>query len=519
MHVFWGFKSFFKRLNRIKFFLILSGFVTIIGFQNCAPAKKKDKSSETPPPAADTTTPTTVDCMANPSAPECAPKTCQFDGKTLNPGDTVVAYQNSAVAYGSACVSENRTCDNGALSGSYVYSSCTVSAPASCLFDSQTIAHGASVTAYQNSMAPFGSACTSETRTCSNGVLSGSYSYNSCAVQSPANCLFNGQTIQHNDVVAAFQFSTVPYGTTCQQENRVCYNGALNGSFSFASCNVEAPQSCLFNGQTVAHGQNVVAFQASSVPYGGQCSQEIRTCDNGVLSGTLQYASCNVESAASCLFNGQTIADGQTVQAFAASNVPYGSTCSVESRTCTNGTLSGSYASGSCTVAPPASCNLSGQEVVSGSSVTAYQASTVPYGSSCVSESRVCTNGSLSGSYQYLSCSGSPPPAGSCTFNGQTVLSGASVTAYLASNVPYGTTCSSQSRTCANGSLSGTYTYASCTVAPPVNCTFNGQTVVSGSSVTAYKTATLNNKGVCESQTRTCTNGSLSGSYKYSSCN
>src|SRR5882757_9393373 len=54
--------------------------------------------------------------------------------------------------------------------------------------------------------------------------------------------------------------------------------------------------------------------------------------------------------------------------------------------------------------------------------------------------------------------------AGSCTFNGKTIASGSSVTAYLASSVPSGQTCKSQARTCSNGTLSGTYAYASCSV-------------------------------------------------------
>ena len=54
--------------------------------------------------------------------------------------------------------------------------------------------------------------------------------------------------------------------------------------------------------------------------------------------------------------------------------------------------------------------------------------------------------------------------AGSCTFNGKTLASGSSVTAYLAASVPAGQTCKSQARTCSNGTLSGTYAYASCSV-------------------------------------------------------
>jgi hypothetical protein len=54
--------------------------------------------------------------------------------------------------------------------------------------------------------------------------------------------------------------------------------------------------------------------------------------------------------------------------------------------------------------------------------------------------------------------------SGSCTFNGKSIASGSSVTAYLASSVPSGQTCKSQARACSKGTLSGTYAYASCSV-------------------------------------------------------
>jgi hypothetical protein len=57
-------------------------------------------------------------------------------------------------------------------------------------------------------------------------------------------------------------------------------------------------------------------------------------------------------------------------------------------------------------------------------------------------------------------------PAGqaSCDLNGTPVQHGQSITAYLASSVPAGSTCSSQSRTCNNGNLTGTFSYNSCVV-------------------------------------------------------
>jgi len=59
---------------------------------------------------------------------------------------------------------------------------------------------------------------------------------------------------------------------------------------------------------------------------------------------------------------------------------------------------------------------------------------------------------------------GSGGSAKACTFSGKTVASGSSVTAYLASSVPAGQTCTSQARSCSNGTLSGTYANASCSV-------------------------------------------------------
>jgi hypothetical protein len=57
--------------------------------------------------------------------------------------------------------------------------------------------------------------------------------------------------------------------------------------------------------------------------------------------------------------------------------------------------------------------------------------------------------------------------AKNCTFNGQTVADGASVTAYQTNSVPTGSVCASQTRTCNDSTLLGSYAYASCTVGTP----------------------------------------------------
>ena len=58
-----------------------------------------------------------------------SPTSCTFNGRTIASGSSVTAYQSSSVSSGS-CVSQSRMCTNGTLSGSYTYGSCTVSSSA-----------------------------------------------------------------------------------------------------------------------------------------------------------------------------------------------------------------------------------------------------------------------------------------------------------------------------------------------------------------------------------------------------
>src|SRR4051794_28786525 len=71
--------------------------------------------------------------------------------------------------------------------------------------------------------------------------------------------------------------------------------------------------------------------------------------------------------------------------------------------------------SGSSAPAPvPVKCYLNGHTIGSGNSIKAFRSRTVTSGQSCISEVRMCTNGSLSGSYAFASCTAgsasAPPP-------------------------------------------------------------------------------------------------------------
>jgi hypothetical protein len=467
-------------------------------------------------------------CEAN------TPRACLFNGETLSHGESVKAFEASTSQFGGSCVSETRSCNDGTLSGSFQFGACNIDQPASCLFDGRTIAHGENVAAFPSSSVAFGQTCVAETRSCNNGELSGSNNFSSCSVGQAASCSFDGKTIVSGESVTAFSSSSVAFGGVCQSEARSCLNGELSGSFTSSSCSVEAAATCSFNGQSIAHDGSVIAYSSASVPFGGTCKSEVRACSNGQLSGSFNSVACAVTAAADCSVNGQSVKHGASTTLFVSSSVPFGQTCESQQRTCNNGQLSGTATHATCVVenAPPAkSCSLNGKTIASGAAVTVFQSSSVAFGKTCVSQARTCTDGVLSGSYTSESCS--VQAAATCSFNGQAVAHGASVIAY---NRASGTSssasnankrscggnnnqpCKSEQRTCNNGVLSGSYTFASCTGPQPKSCSLNGKTIASGSSVTVFAKSSVPYGQTCKSEVRTCTDGRLSGSSTKESC-
>lgn len=115
--------------------------------------------------------------------------------------------------------------------------------------------------------------------------------------------------------------------------------------------------------------------------------------------------------------------------------------------------------------APPAACALPwGGSIPSGASITAYAASSVPCGGQCLSQTRTCNEGVLSGSYASSSCSAEACPLSCARPWGGSVPNGGSVTAYLAASVPCGGQCVGETRSCANGVLSGSHVFGACVV-------------------------------------------------------
>lgn len=376
--------------------------------------------------------------------------------------------------------------------------------------------HGDNVIAYRSPTPESnGASCTYERRTCFQGMLGGSYAYSSCSLGDSKNIINNngqdyyypqkttyyptypryysnakscttsrGETVQHGDYVLAYKSSYTSQGKSCQGEYRYCNNGKLDGSYQNKSCimSQDKYRCVLPRGGTVPHGSSVVAYANSSSP----CASQLRTCNYGRLSGTYTYQSCE-----------------QKRDYYRSCQLPWGGT------------------------------------IPHGASAIAYNS---PYGQ-CFSQKRTCYDGSLAGSYQFSSCSNNYNPHSRCAFGnchggynnnhnnyhscqlprGGSIAHGASVTAY---NSPSGS-CYSQTRTCYNGYLNGSYQYGYCNKYPTCtgnNCGNNnyrscqlpwGGSIAHGAKVEAYQSTSA----PCYKQTRTCNNGYLDGNYQYSYCN
>lgn len=165
------------------------------------------------------------------------------------------------------------------------------------------------------------------------------------------------------------------------------------------------------------------------------------------------------------------------------------------------------------------SCQWGSKVIANGDGILAYQALRPGAGQNCASEKRVCRDGDLSGSFSFSTCYQEPElPNIDCEVRGVPVPHGQKITVFSSSTVMPGESCKSQVRVCNNGSMSGEweFTYHSCSVSQYKSCDFNHEVVPHGQSVTAYKQKW--NASKCSSEKRVCLNGTLSGSYNFSSC-
>lgn len=221
---------------------------------------------------------------------------CSFNGMTVDDGQSITAYRDSSVPFGQSCESESRTCSDGQLSGSFTEELCSPEPGQDCLIGDMTVTHGTTVVAWAEESVVAGTGtCQSEERVCDNGSVNGSFLYETCFERQPNDCVLGGQTIVNGNSITAYNLPTVPFEGTCQAEDRTCTDGGLSGSYSNVSCVTSGPADCILDGVTLGHGGTLPTFEEKIIAPGGTCTSEDQICDNGNWSGTFEYSSCDIQ--------------------------------------------------------------------------------------------------------------------------------------------------------------------------------------------------------------------------------
>jgi PKD repeat protein len=302
-------------------------------------------------------------------APAISPvQTCAVPwGGALSEGQSLTAYARVPLETSSTqyrCVSEQRTCTGGVLSGSYVDQSCVVAnavaerlvvTPSSGLLP-LSVSFSGNVNSIGYSI-DFGDGTTSGSIGCEHGACPASTGPNAISVnhiyQSAGT--YTAKLRKHY----ASNVATCT-GVDCTVVGRVTIT-VTGPVIPVVMPPTPAPVNCSTPwGATVAQGASVTAYSSSHTPSFGQsveqnfaCATETRTCINGVLSGTYQLASCPapVNADGSCQFHHIKMTNGSSINAFKDAYTAgqyYGYPCTMETRVCRNGVLSGTFKNISC---------------------------------------------------------------------------------------------------------------------------------------------------------------------------
>lgn len=131
-------------------------------------------------------------------------------------------------------------------------------------------------------------------------------------------------------------------------------------ALGLASCSSSSPAStgdCVVDGESIPEGESRTFYASSTVACEQRCRSETRVCEDGVLSGDASYiaSSCAVDSCdGACLLPwGEYLSNGASRTVYRTSSVAAGETCESEERVCTEGSLSGSFTQPACAVRMP----------------------------------------------------------------------------------------------------------------------------------------------------------------------
>ena len=115
---------------------ICSGTPSTTGYGRVGALTRAKIAAVCTPTTANTTVPAPTQDFGNKGGliPDIQPTNCVFSGKTIASGSSVTAYQNASGTETQCSFKEQRTCQNGILSGGYAYASCAVKANTSTFY-------------------------------------------------------------------------------------------------------------------------------------------------------------------------------------------------------------------------------------------------------------------------------------------------------------------------------------------------------------------------------------------------
>src|SRR3989344_1240057 len=309
-----------------------------------------------------------------------------------------------------------------------------------CYWNGQSVAPGASVVAYQRPRAPFGGQCVSQTRTCSSDVLTGSYFYSSCTVDAPLPPpLLTSSTEGTSPFPVVFTYNLnrnyfcdagsyrFSFGDEDWAAGDVFKNliwaagicGPVTGTISHTYTIPGAYKAALNNGSTGEAISSAIMYVAPKV-------SDTPPLKASIAGGTVPFTvafSYTLNKDSSCSAGYYSLSFGD--EDWAAGDVQQKVSWNAGACAPITGTITHTYTtpgiylaqlnnpgiaqlgSAKITVASPTvhpSCSWNGQSVAHGSAVTAYQSANVAYGEQCTSQTRTCADGALSGSYPYAAC-------------------------------------------------------------------------------------------------------------------
>ncbi len=260
-------------------------------------------------------------CPTPGPAPTC---TLSYTPTTMYPGDTTLAQWTSTNATGRTHVVYRDGVyyggpyETGSVSGSYTITYAEVAGLTGYIqrYDTVTGSGGSGTCSAAVTVVPPGPP------SCTLSVVPNTVNQPSAA------------TLSWNSTQAStFLITNVSYvtpnqggSTSVAPAQTTVYTGTVtsNAGYGSAQCTatLNVNRSCTFNGNTVTHGNSVTAYQAATVPYGSSCVSQTRTCTDSSLSGTYTFASCTPAGAPDFQITVTDIAMGTPAQLAAASAQP-----------------------------------------------------------------------------------------------------------------------------------------------------------------------------------------------------